>query len=77
MKDLQLLAPEQYTFMASISSFILLGIPSNTLEQTTHVKSTSPLGTYITSLDTSLPDKKESLSLHCKPMKRVKNEVDG
>ena len=55
--------------------FTGLGIPNNYLEKTRLIRSTFPPGPYKTSLDTSPPPK--SLSLHCKQIKEVKNELDG
>ena len=67
--------PEYYTFMASNTIFIALGIQDKYLEQTTLIRSTLPLGSYKTSLDTLPPPR--SLSLHCKQISKVKNELDG
>ena len=67
--------PEWYTFMASNTFFIAPGILDKHLEKTTLIKSTLPPGSYKTSLDTSSPPK--SLSLHCKQINKVKNELDG
>ena len=75
IKDLTLVIPEYYTFMASNIFFIALGIADKHLEKTTLIKSTLPPGSYKTSLDTSPPPK--SLSLHCKQISKVKNELDG
>ena len=75
IKDLKLVIPEHYTFMASNIFFIALGIADKHLEKTTLIKSTLPPGSYKTSLDTSPPPK--SLSLHCKQIKKIKNELDG
>ena len=75
IKDLKLVIPEHYTFMASNIFFIALGILNKHLEKTTQIKSTIPPGSYKTSLDTSPPPK--SLSLHCKQINKVKNELDG
>ena len=75
IKDLKLVIPEHYTFMASNIFFIALGIADKHLEKTTLIKSTLPPGSYKTSLDTSPPPK--SLSLHCKQINKVKNELDG
>ena len=75
IKDLKLVIPEHYIFMASNIFFIALGIPDKHLEKTTLIKSTLPPGSYKTSLDTSPPPK--SLSLHCKQINKVKNELDG
>ena len=69
IKDLKLVIPEQYTFIASNTIFIALGIRDNYLEKTL------PPGSYKISLDTSPPPK--SLSLHCKQINKVKNELDG
>ena len=69
IKDLKLVIPEQYTFIASNTIFIALGIRDNYLEKTL------PPGSYKISLDTSPPPK--SLSLHCKQINKVKNELYG
>ena len=70
IKDLKLVIPEHYTFMASNTIFIELRILDNYLEKTTLSKSTLPRGSYETSLDTSpLP---KSLSLHCKQIIKLK-----
>ena len=61
--------------MASNTIFIAFGIPDNYLEKTAQIRSTSPPGSCKTSLDTSPPPK--SLSLHCKQINKVKNELDG
>ena len=65
IKDLKLVIPEQYTFMTSDTIFIALGI----------IRLTLPPLSYKTSLDTLPPPK--PLSLHCKQIKKVKNELDG
>ena len=75
IKDLKLVIPECYTFMASNIFFIALGILDKHLEKTTQIKSTLPPGSYKTSLDTSPPPK--SLSLHCNQINEIKNELDG
>ena len=75
IKDLRLVIPEDYTFIASNNIFTALGIPDNYLEKTTVIRSTLPPGLYKTSLDTSPPP--ISLSLHCKQFNKVKNELDG
>ena len=69
IKDLKLVIPEHYTFIASNTIFIALGIRDNYLEKTL------PPGSYKISLDTSPPPK--SLSLHCKQINKIKNELDG
>ena len=61
--------------MTDNTIFIALGISDKHLEKTTRVRSTLPPGSYKTSLDTSPPPK--SLSLHCKQINKVKNELDG
>ena len=75
IKDLRLVIPEHYTFMASNVFFIALGIPDEHLEKTTLIKSTLPPGSHKISLDTSPPPK--ILSLHCKQINKVNNELDG
>ena len=52
IKDLQLVIPEHYTFMASNTIFIALVIPENYLKKATLIRSTIPPGSYKTSLDT-------------------------
>ena len=54
--------------------FFTLGIQDKYLEKTMLIRSTLPLGSYKTSLDTSPPPK--ILSLHCKQINRSKNELD-
>ena len=75
IKDLRLVIAEHYTFMASNIFFIALGIPDKHLEKTMLIKSTLPPGSYKTSLDSSPTPK--LLSLHCKQINKVKNELDG
>ena len=74
IKDLKLVIPEHYTFVAYNIFFIALGILDKHLEKTTLIKSTLPPGSYKTSLDTSPP---KLLSLHCKQINKVQNELDG
>ena len=57
IKDLKLVIPEHYTFMASNIFFIALGILDKHLEKTTLIKSTLPPGSYKTLLDISPPPK--------------------
>ena len=38
VKDLKLVIPEHYTFMADNTIFIALGIPDNSLEKTTLIR---------------------------------------
>ena len=75
IKDLKLVIPEYYPFMASNIIFIALGILNKRLEKTTKIKSKLSPGSYKTLLDTLPPPK--SLSLHCKQINKVKNELDG
>ena len=75
IKDLRLIIPEHYTFMASNIFFIILGILDKHLEKTTPIKSTLPPRSYKTSLDTSPPP--QLLLLHCKQINKVKNKLDG
>ena len=75
IKGLRLMIPKDYTFIADNTIFIALGIQGKYLEKITLIRSTLPLGSYKTSLDTSPP--KKILSLHCKQINKVKNELDG
>ena len=75
IKDLKLVIPKDYLFMADNTIFYALGIQDNYLEKTTLIRSTLPPGSYKTSLDTSPPPK--ILSLHCKQINKVKNRLDG
>ena len=52
IKDLKLVIPDHYTFMASNILFIALGILDKYLEKTTQIKSTLPPGSCKSSLDT-------------------------
>ena len=60
--------------MASNTILIVLGIPDNYLEKTMLIRSTLTPGSCKTSLDASPPP--ISLSLHCKQINKVKNELD-
>ena len=74
IKDLRLVIPEHNTFMASDIFFVALGIADKHFEKTMLIKSTLPPGSYKTPLDTlPLP---QLLSLHCKQINKVKNELD-
>ena len=75
IKDLQLVIPENYTFIAANNFFIVLGIPNHYLEKTILIRSRLFPGSYKTSFDTSPPP--ISLSLHCRQISKVKNELDG
>ena len=75
IKDLRLVIPKDYTSMTDNTIFIALRIQNNDLEKATLIGSTLLPGAYKTSLDTSPPP--ISLSLHCKQIKKVKNELDG
>ena len=75
IKDLRLVIPEDYTFIASNNFFIALGIPNDYLEKNTLTRSRLFPGSYKTSLDTSPPP--VSLSLNCGQIKKGKNELDG
>ena len=74
IKDLKLVIPKHYTFMASNTFFIAFGIQDKYLEKTALIRSNLPPGSYKTSLDTSPP--LISFSLHCKQINKVKNELD-
>ena len=70
IKDLRLVIPKDYIFMADNHIFIALGIQDNYFEKTTLIRLTLPPGSYKTSLDTlTLP---RSLSLHCKQINKAK-----
>ena len=75
IKDLRLVIPNEYFFMADNTIFIALGIPDKHLEKTVRVRSTMPPCSYKISLDISLPPK--ILSLDCKQINKFKNELDG
>ena len=57
IKDLRLVIPKDYTFMADNIIFIVLGMQDKYLEKTTLIRSVLPPGSYKTSLDTSPPPK--------------------
>ena len=61
--------------MTDNTIFIVLGIQDKYLEKTMLIRSTLSPGPYETSLGSSPPLK--SLSLHCKQINKVKNELDG
>ena len=75
IKDLRLVTPKDYTSMTDNTIFIALRIQNNDLEKTTLIGSTLLPDACKTSLDTSPPP--ISLLLHCKQIKKVKNELDG
>ena len=75
IKELRLVIPEHYTFMVFSIFFIALGIVDKHLEKTMLIKSTLPPGSYKTSFDTS--PSPQLLSLHCRQINKVKNELDG
>ena len=61
--------------MASNIIFIGLGIQDKYLEKTRLIRSTLTPGSHKASIDASPPPR--SLSLHCKQINKVKNELDG
>ena len=73
IKDLKLVIPKDYTFLADNTIFIAFGIPDECLKKTALIRSTLTPGSYKTSLDL-LP---RSLSLQCKQINKIKNELDG
>ena len=75
IKDSKLVIPEDYTFIASNNILFALGIEDKYLEKTMLIRSRLFPGSYKTSLDTS--PRPRSLSLHCKQINKVKNELDG
>ena len=72
MKDLKLVTPKHYTFLCDNTIFIELGIQDKYLEKTVLIRLILPPGSYKTSFDL-LP---RSLSLHCKQINKIKNELD-
>ena len=74
MKDLNLVIPKYYLFMADNAIFYALGMQEKYLGKTTLIRSALPPGSYKTSLDTSPPPK--ILSLHCKQINKAKNDLD-
>ena len=52
IKDIRPVIPEDYTFLASNTVFITLGIQDKYLGKTRRIRSSLPLGSYKTSLDT-------------------------
>ena len=71
IKDLKLVIPKDYLFMADNTIFYALGIQDNYLEKTTLVSSTLPPGSYKRSPPPNV------LSLQCKQINKVENELDG
>ena len=64
IKDLKLVIPKEYLFMADNTIFYALGIQDKYLEKTTLIRSTLSPCFYKTSLDTSPPP--SILSLYCR-----------
>ena len=75
IKDLNLVIPKDYLFIADNAIFYTLGIQDKYLEKNTLIRSTLPPGSYKTSLDTSFAPK--ILSLHCEQINKTKIELDG
>ena len=75
IKDLNLVIPKDYLFMADNVTFYALGIQDEYIEKTMLIRSTLPPGSYKTSLNTPSPP--NILSLHCKQINKTKNELDG
>ena len=73
-KDLKLVVPEDYTFIASNNIFIALCIQDKYLEKTTLIQSTLPAYTNHLLIHHLPPI---SLSLHCEQINKVKNELNG
>ena len=72
IKDLELVIPKHYIFLADNTIFVALGIQDKH-EKTALIRSTLSPGSYKTPLDL-LP---RSLSLHCKQINKIKNKLDG
>ena len=66
IKELRLVIPKDYTFMADNTIFIALSIQDNYHEITTLIRSTLPPGSYKTSLDTSPPPRSLSANKSAK-----------
>ena len=75
IKDLMLTIPKDYLFMADNTIFHAFGTQDKNLEKTILIRLILPNGSYKTSFDTSPPP--ETLSLHCRQINKVKNELDG
>ena len=73
IKDLKQVIPRDYTFMADNTIFIVLGIQDKYLLKIAQVRSVLTPGSYKISLDHLL----KNLSLHCKQINKVKNELDS
>ena len=71
IKDLRLVIPEDYTFMASNHVFNMLDMQEKYLEKITRIRSTLSPGSYKTSLATSLPPK----FCHCTVSKSTKAKM--
>ena len=71
IKDLRLVIPEDYTFMASNHVFNMLDMQEKYLEKITRIRSTLPPGSYKTSLATSPPPK----FCHCTVSKSTKAKM--
>ena len=72
INDLELVIPKHYSFLAD-STIFYLGIQDKYLEKTVLIRLTLLPGSYKTSLYL-LP---RSLSLHCKQINKIKNNLDG
>ena len=75
IKNLKLVVPENYAFIADNNFFTALGIPEKILKNINIKYSLVFSGSYKTQLVTTPPPK--SLSLHCNQINKVKNELDG
>ena len=75
IKDLRLVIPEHYKFMASNTIFAAFVYPTTILKRLHQSGQPCPPGSHKTFLDTSTPPK--LLSLHCKEINKVKNDLDG
>ena len=81
IKNIKLVVPENYAFTADNNFFIALGMPEKILKNINIKYSLVFSGSYKTQLVTTPPPKSLSLhckqTLHCKQIKKVKNELDG
>ena len=75
IKNLRLIVPENYAFIADNNFFTALGMSEKVLKNINIKYSPVFSGSYKMQLVTTLPPK--LLSLHCNQINLVKNELDG
>ena len=74
IKNLKLVMPENYAFTANNNFFIVIGMSEKILKNINIKYSLAFSGSHKMQLVTTPPPK--SLSLHCKQINKVKNELD-